>query len=127
MPSKKPKKQARPFADLVQVLASKLRPPFGIVLGSPGEVADMVHRLPEGDITCFQMDLFQADRLQAALRLRSTAATVETHADLWDLASAFQTLIYPVPYGGERALKLDMIEQAFHALKPHGTLIVLSP
>jgi len=24
-------------------------------------------------------------------------------------------------------LKLDMIEQAYHVLKPHGTLVVLSP
>jgi 16S rRNA (guanine1207-N2)-methyltransferase len=36
-------------------------------------------------------------------------------------------LVYPVPRGGERALKLDMIEQSLHVLKPHGTLIVLSP
>ena len=127
MPTKKSKKQAKPFAELVQVVANKLRPPFGVLLGSPGEVAEMVQALPEGEITCFQMDLFQSARLQEILRERSRSAAIETRADLWDLPADFQTLIYPVPHGGERSLKLDMIEQAFHLLKPHGTLIVLSP
>ena len=127
MPTKKSKKQAKPFAELVQVVANKLRPPFGVLLGSPGEVAEMVQALPEGEITCFQMDLFQSARLQEILRERSRSAAIETRADLWDLPADFQTLIYPVPHGGERSLKLDMIEQAFHILKPNGTLIVLSP
>jgi 16S rRNA (guanine1207-N2)-methyltransferase len=137
MPTRKSKKTARPFAEIVQAVANKLRPPFGIVLGAPGEVAEMAHRLPEGDIVCYQMDRFQAARLTESLRLRGRAARVEVRADLWDLTSGdspenaaaapFQTLIYPVPYGGERNLKLDMIEQAFHVLKPQGTLIVLSP
>lgn len=121
------KRKARPFVDLLQTAAARLRPPFGIVLGSPGEVAELAHALPEGEVTCYQMDLFQADRLAEALRLRNRPALVESRADLWDLATPFQTLIYPVPHGGERALKLDMIEQAYHVLAPHGTLIVLSP
>src|SRR5688572_9975152 len=126
MSSKRIKRRAKPFAELMQIIANKLRPPFGIVLGSPGEVAELAHALPEGDTTCYQMDLFQADRLRDALRLRNRKANVETHADLWDLPASFETLVYPVAYGGERALKLDMIEQAYHVLKPHGTLIVLS-
>jgi 16S rRNA (guanine1207-N2)-methyltransferase len=73
------------------------------------------------------MDRFQADRLTGALRVRDRTANVETCADLWDLPVQFQTLIYPVPKGGERALKLDMIEQAYHTLAPHGVFIVLSP
>jgi 16S rRNA (guanine1207-N2)-methyltransferase len=32
-----------------------------------------------------------------------------------------------VAQGGERSLKLDMIEQAYHVLEPHGHLMVLSP
>jgi len=155
-------KRARPFAELLQTVANKLKPPFGIVLGSPGEVADLVHAMPEGDTTCYQIDLFQASRLREALHTRGKEANVAAHADLWDLASLpsppgrgaggegatadpasptphplplsrgergepFQTLIYPVPYGGERSLKQDMIEQAFHVLKPGGTFIVLSP
>ena len=127
MPTRKSKKTAKPFAEIVQAVAHKLRPPFGLVLGSPGEVAELAHRLPDGDTVCYQMDLFQATRLKEALRLRGKDAKVEARADLWDLPADFQTLIYTVPYGGERTLKLDMIEQAFHVLKPQGTLIVLSP
>jgi 16S rRNA (guanine1207-N2)-methyltransferase len=75
------------------------------------------------------MDRFQAARLADILTTRSRSATIETRPDLWDLANppGLQTLIYPVPYGGERALKLDMVEQAYHVLAPHGVLIVLSP
>ena len=120
MPTRKAKKQARPFAELVQVVAPKLRPPFGIVLGSPGEVADLVQKLPAGDVTAYQMDLFQSARLREIFATRSRSAIIETRPDLWDLPGTFQTLIYPVPLGGERALKLDMIEQAFHILEPHG-------
>lgn len=128
MPTKKSIRRARPFAEMVKVLAAKLRPPFGTLLGSPGEVAELVQALPEGETTCYQMDLFQADRLTDIFTTRSRAGKVEARADLWDLAGeGFQTLIYPVPYGGERSLKLDMIEQAYHVLKPHGVLIVLSP
>jgi 16S rRNA (guanine1207-N2)-methyltransferase len=127
MRSKKSKKQARPFDDLLEVVTNKLRPPFGTILGSPGDVAELAHRLPPGETICYQMDLYQADRLVAALHLRNRVATVETLPDLWDLPGGVQTLIYPVAYGGERELKLDMIEQAWHALKPHGSLIVLSP
>jgi 23S rRNA (guanine1835-N2)-methyltransferase len=126
--TKKSKKKVRPIAELLPIVAPKLRPPFGVLLGSPGEVAELVRILPEGEITCYQMDRFQARRLTESLRLRGLSARVASRADLWDLADpGFQTLIYPVAHGGERALKLDMIEQAFHVLKPHGTLIVLSP
>jgi 16S rRNA (guanine1207-N2)-methyltransferase len=48
-------------------------------------------------------------------------------ADLWDVPGRYQTLLYPVPEKGERSLKLDMIEQAYHTLQSNGTLIVLSP
>jgi 16S rRNA (guanine1207-N2)-methyltransferase len=36
-------------------------------------------------------------------------------------------VLYPAPQGGERALKIDMIEQAFHVLRPHGCFVVWSP
>ena len=102
-------------------------PPFGIVLGSPGEIANLATALPAGAVVCYQMDLFQADRLKQELAARGTEASVHAAADLWDLPEPVQTLLYPVPLGGERALKLDMVEQAYHALRPHGTLVVLSP
>jgi 16S rRNA G1207 methylase RsmC len=127
MPSKRTRRRVRPFPELLQTVANKLKPPFGVILGSPGEVADLVPALPDGDVTCYQMDLFQANRLSEALQTRGKAAHVAAHADLWDLPADLQTLVYAVPYGGERSLKLDMIEQAFHVLKPHGTLIVMSP
>jgi 16S rRNA G1207 methylase RsmC len=118
---------AEVFAELAARLGPRLKPPFGVVLGAPGEVAALVRRLPAGDVCCYQMDLYQAERLNAALRERATTAQVHTLADLWDLPAQVQTLLYPVPLGGERALKLDMIEQAFHVLLPHGILVVLSP
>jgi 16S rRNA (guanine1207-N2)-methyltransferase len=121
------KRHAKSPANLVATLASKLRPPFGIALGSPREVAELVANLPEGGITCFQMDLHQADRLSDNLRDAGRPVEIQTTPDLWDLSASVQTLIYPVPYGGERALKLDMIEQGYHILKPQGTMVVVSP
>src|ERR1043166_3101232 len=122
------------FAQLAEHLTPKLRPPFGMVLGSPNEVADLAAALPEGPAVCFQMDLFQAARLRAGSvsdGMSSPSLTLPARicaaADLWDLPEPVQTLIYPVPRGGERELKLDMVEQGFHALTPHGTFIVLSP
>src|SRR5450631_2101688 len=109
MPTRKAMRQARPFSELVQVVADKLRPPFGIVLGSPGEVAELVQKLPPGDVTAYQMDLFQSARLKDILDTRSRSAVIETRSDLWDLPPTFTTLIYPVLLGGERALKLDVI------------------
>jgi 23S rRNA (guanine1835-N2)-methyltransferase len=115
------------FAELVAILADKLKPPFGIVLGSPGEVAELAAALPSSDITCYQTDLYQADRLRETLAECGHFAEVVTAADLWDLAAPVQTLLYPVPLGGERGLKLDMIEQAYHTLRAEGTFAVLSP
>ena len=54
------KRKVPTFAALAEHLAAKLRPPFGIVLGSPAEVADLAASLPEGSTVCFQVDLFQA-------------------------------------------------------------------
>jgi 16S rRNA (guanine1207-N2)-methyltransferase len=73
------------------------------------------------------MDLYQAERLTEELAVRQAIAEVVTAPDLWDLPGRFQTVLYPVSHGGERALKLDMIEQAYHTLAPAGQLIVLSP
>jgi 16S rRNA (guanine1207-N2)-methyltransferase len=73
------------------------------------------------------MDLHQAERLQAELAEQQLPAKVVTAADVWDLPADFQTVLYLPPRGGERELKIDMIEQAFHILRPHGTLIVWSP
>jgi 16S rRNA (guanine1207-N2)-methyltransferase len=111
------------YAELAELLGPRLRPPFGIVLGAPAEVAELLPCLPAGAVTCYQMDLHQAARLGE----RGLSAEVQTLPDLWDLPATMQTLIYPVPLGGERALKLDMVEQAYHVLPQNGTLVVLSP
>jgi 16S rRNA (guanine1207-N2)-methyltransferase len=110
-----------------EALANKLRPPLGIVMGSPIEAADLVQALHTTDVTCYQMDLYQAQRLEMELGQFDLSAKVVTHPDLWDLQPDFQTLVYPVPQGGERGLKLDLIEQAYHVLRPHGMLLTLSP
>jgi 16S rRNA (guanine1207-N2)-methyltransferase len=77
--------------------------------------------------TCFQMDLFQAAKLNAALAEQGSGARIEVLADLWDLPGPFATVLYVSARGGERALKHDMIEQSYHVLKPQGTFVVLSP
>lgn len=115
------------FASLAKSVAERLKPPFAIVLGSPREVVDLAAQLPSSDITCYQMDLFQAERTRQELKELGLSAEVTPSADLWDLPKKFQTAIYPVPFGGERQLKLDMVEQAYHILAPRGTFVVLSP
>jgi len=111
----------------IDFVASKLRFPAVVVLGRGPEVAAVLRALPPGDVTCYQMDLFAADRLEAALREVDSPAKVVTRPDLWDLSAEFRTAIYPAAAKGERALKVDMVEQAFHVLQLRGHLLVLSP
>jgi len=110
---------------LLSAAEDKIVPPVGIVLGSPMQAAALVERLSA--TACFQLDLYQADRLRDELERSNTPARVEVTPDLWDLSAEFQTLVYPAPPGGERALKIDMVEQAYHTLRPGGRLVVLSP
>ncbi len=114
---------------LAAAVHDQLRGPLGVVLGSPRPVAELLESLPpwEGEIVCYQMDLFQAERLREVLAERGVKARVATAPDLWDLPGGFATLLYPVAEGGERLLKLDMLEQAYHVLRPQGQLVVLSP
>jgi 23S rRNA (guanine1835-N2)-methyltransferase len=113
--------------ELLAVAEGKVRFPLAVVLGSPREVAELASALPPGDVTCYQMDLYQAGRLQEDLAARKLDAQVQTATDLWDLPGGYKTLVYPVAKGGERSLKIDMIEQAFHVLEPSGNLLVLTP
>src|SRR5579862_9564830 len=108
------------------VLQTKLRPPACVILGSPRQVANLVEAVPLGQPFLYQMDLHQADRVSQLLTEQHLRGTVATEPDLWDLGGDFQTAIFLVDPKGERMLKLDMIEQAYHVLKPHGELIVLS-
>jgi 16S rRNA (guanine1207-N2)-methyltransferase len=114
-------------ADLLPLLGERLRPPFGIVLGAPGEAARLALALSSGEVIAYQMELHAAERLTEALAEMGLRVRVETAADLWDLPPNFQTLVYPAAKGGERELKIDMVEQAFHVLRPGGVFAVLSP
>lgn len=113
--------------EMVEAVAERIRPPVAIVLGSPREAAELIEWLPLEETLCYQMDLFQAERLQEELAERDLEGQVITSPDLWDLPADFQTVLYPLPKGGERSLKIDMIEQAYHILPQHGKLIVFSP
>ncbi len=112
--------------DLAAFLESKVRPPACVVLGSPAGAADLAAGLGTPDVVCYQMDLYQAGRLREELAARNCPARVETAADLWDLPADFQTVVYPAPERGERSLKIDMVEQAYHVLRPRGNLVVWS-
>ena len=113
--------------DLRDVLAGRARPPLAVVLGSPAEAAGLVADLAVPDAVCYQMDLYQADRLREELERRGLAARVVTAPDLWDLPADFGTAYFLPAKGGERELKIDMVEQAFHVLRPRGTFAVVSP
>jgi 16S rRNA G1207 methylase RsmC len=113
--------------DLARVVCGKLKPPCAIVLGSPGEVARWTVALEFPQLVCFQMDLFLAEKTREELAERRLTASVMPGADLWDLPGPCQSVFYLTPLAGERELKIDMVEQAFHLLAPGGTLVVLSP
>jgi len=112
-----------------ETVLAHVRPPVAVVLGSPAEVVHLVGSLSAlgGEPICYQMDLYQADRLTEELRQQGMPGQVVTAADLWDLPGDFQTVIYMPARGGERELKIDMVEQAFHILRMRGILVVWSP
>jgi 16S rRNA (guanine1207-N2)-methyltransferase len=109
-----------------ELLREKIRPPLAVILGSPAETTHLLTGCPPVQTVCYQMDLFQAQRLRAELAEVCPAARVETSADLWDLPADFQTVVYLPARRGERELKIDMVEQAFHILRPRGTFVIWS-
>jgi 16S rRNA (guanine1207-N2)-methyltransferase len=113
--------------DLARVVGAKLKPPTALVLGSPGETCRWIAVLNQPPVACYQMDLFLAEKLREELAERQLTADVTASADLWDLPGAYQSILYLTPIAGERELKIDMVEQAFHLLRQGGTLVVLSP
>jgi 16S rRNA G1207 methylase RsmC len=114
----------REVPDLVR---TKARPPLAVVLGSPAEVVHLLDACDVPEASCYQMDLHQAEKLEVELAELHPLARVVTAPDLWDLPDQFQTVIYLPARGGERELKIDLIEQAFHILRLHGQLVVWSP
>src|SRR5258708_5030750 len=115
------------FLPLLQAAAHRVVPPVALVLGAPRLVAELVSAIPSPQAVCYQMDLFQADRLRFELSAAGRNAEVRTAPDLWDLPADFQTVVFPSPPRGERDLKIDMVEQSFHILRDKGTFIALSP
>ncbi len=122
------KRADRPLSQqpVPEVLAAKVRPPLAVVLGSPAEVVNLLKGLPAMPATCYQMDLYQADRLRQALAAAGLAADVVAAPDLWDLPAGFGSAVYMPARGGERELKIDMVEQGFHVLRDRGAFCVWS-
>jgi 16S rRNA (guanine1207-N2)-methyltransferase len=115
--------------DLPDILEHKLVPPLALVLGSPKEWLPLLELLEpqEGDVTAYAMDLFTAEEFRTNLNAIGLLARVVAAPDLWDLPADYQTVLYAPPARGDRELKIDMVEQAFHILRPRGNLIVLTP
>src|SRR5262245_59493906 len=107
-------------------VAARIRFPLVVVLGSPRPTAELVARLGEGEVVCYQMDLHQAARLREELDATDAKAEVVTLPDLWDLPARFAAVVFPASAHGERELKLDMLEQGFHVLGPRGLMLTLS-
>ncbi|MFO0810914.1 MAG: methyltransferase [Gemmataceae bacterium] len=116
-----------PHLDLLDRVRGRLKPPVLIALGSPRQASDITAALALPDTACYQIDLYQASRLRDELRELGADAEVHTAADLWDVPGPFGSVLVPSPARGERELKRDIVEQAYHVLEPRGILAVLSP
>src|SRR5262245_22325445 len=101
--------------------------PIAVILGSPREVCNLIGTRSAESFVCYQMDEYPAGRLREELDRAGLVAEVRTGPDLWDMGADFPTALYPAPRGGEASLKRDMVEQAFHILRPGGVLVVQSP
>ena len=114
------------LTDLFETVKHRVKPPVAIALGPPRPVAKLVAALGGMDATCFQMDLFQAEKLKQILTEDNVKADVIAGADLWDLPSTFNTVILPAVAQTDRELKIDMIDQGWHILQPGGMFLTLS-
>lgn len=117
---------ASDYLPLLDAVRGRLHEPCTIALGSPRAVADLVHRLALPNTTCFQFDRYQGNRVEEELKTLGLSARVVVGPDLWDLEGQGSVILPSLPHG-DRELKLDLVEQAFHILRPHGLLAVLSP
>lgn len=118
---------ASAYIPLWPAVQDRLTGPVLVLLGSPRGAADLVTAIGRPDTVCWQMDKYQAARLSEELTSNQINARIEITPDVWDLPAEFNAVVFPSPVKGERELKLDIIEQAYHVLKPHGTMAVLSP
>jgi 16S rRNA (guanine1207-N2)-methyltransferase len=51
---------------------------------------------------------------------------VTVSADVWDIPRKFETVIFLSSVQADRELKLDIVEQVYHVVKPGGRFVVLS-
>ena len=116
------------ITNLFAAVAHRVKPPVLIALGPPWPVANLVKALalPEADVTCAQFDLHQTDRVKETLAEVGAAAEVVAVPDIWDLPPKFNTVIFPASAHADRELKLDVVEQGYHALAPGGLFLTLS-
>ena len=114
------------FTELFATVSKHAGPPVCVALGPPWPVANIVKALGDADVTCWQLDLHQADRLRECLAEVGATADVQVKPDLWDLPARFQTVIFPAAAHSDRELKIDVVEQAYHILVPDGVLLTLS-
>ena len=112
--------------DLFPVVADRVTPPVLVALGPVWPVTQLVSALKGVDTTLFQFDVHQAERLKEKLVQEKLTAEVVVGADLWDLPAKFNTVIFPASMQADYELKLDMVEQGYHAVAPGGRFITLS-
>ncbi len=115
------------FLPLLEAALPRIHAPVAIVLGALRLAAQLAGRINVPGTICYQMDLFQSERTQEEVALLSIPAEVTSSADLWDLPAEFGSVVFPSPPRAERDLKIDLVEQAFHILKPNGIFVALSP
>lgn len=133
--------------DLYPTVAAKVVPPVLVVAGpvwpsvelvaaihgradSVGQPPDLAPPPPPvadpPETACFQFDVYQGDRLKEKLAQESLAAEVIVSADVWDAPPKFNTAVFLSSVQADRELKLDIVEQAYHVLRPGGRFVVLS-
>ncbi|MBX9584309.1 MAG: methyltransferase [Gemmataceae bacterium] len=112
--------------DLFTAVADRVKPPVCVALGPPWPAANLAAAVAAPGTVCYQMDLHQAARVRDCLAEVGAEAEVVARPDLWDLDPVFQTVVFPAAAYADRELKIDIVEQAYHVLKPGGLLVSLS-
>jgi 23S rRNA (guanine1835-N2)-methyltransferase len=108
-------------------LKAAIKGPVVVLMGSPAEVGNLLDQLKLPDALCLQLDLHQSRAVGAELKERGLNARVEVVKDFWDHQHGQATLVVMAQMRGERELKIDMIDQAFHSLSPGGRIVVWCP
>ncbi|MBX9625560.1 MAG: methyltransferase [Gemmataceae bacterium] len=114
------------LTDLFPAVAARVKPPVCVALGPPWPAANLAEAVAAPGTVCYQQDLHQATRVRECLAEVGAEAEVVAKPDLWDLEPVFETVLFPAAATADRDLKIDVVEQAYHVLKPGGLLISLS-